>query len=1437
MPRCVFCQSQTKESCHRVLTFPVATKLSLIGKNTEDEGLRVRFALIADAIADDILYHLSCLVKHERAVLYKPYYSSELDPMDVADVELLDWLVNFCQQSTEHFQINSRTLHEKYVNLLVEIYNSDEITASTFGKHQYKKHIKDVIEKNLKGFKFVQSFRKNEPEILTSEHGISFAVNAAMKTESSAWALKKVAQDVRSSLSTCSKWKFNGRFSYESPLELRYLLKLILYGENTGNLTHFKSKEITRTVNIISQLVSTSFKSNKSVRESTINFVEKHAIKKQRRFYLNDTPVTVGLGILLHGSTGMRGIVEDTSDLNITCKYQTIKKIEAKMLEDVKTNNITESGIYIPKNMSLSVRPYFAIDNTDFQRSSKDGKGELHGTLIVMFQNSAEQTEVLLNFGDDEEQQEVQNVDTGNESGVSDKSFVYNIQTCYPPKKPDTRVTKFRGSVYIEERLFTRDDEAYAVIQTCDDGGIVPTWKVYNSKLCENIAYKTTYAELPLLKTSPTDWSTLYTALKICQGISTTITPNKRTIITLDLQLYIKAIQLSDKIGDEIFLRVGELHVLFAMSHAIGKYIDSSGLDKLFTHCGIYSHLVVNKILEGKNMKRCLDAFLILYSSLFQLLLKAFYVAEPSMRELIVDLCRPLLLRLQTDINVSVPEVHQLLLDRLQIAGFFDKFDEFRANLKKQARYLSNVVTMIGKLLLYVRATRQKLWNLHLASQDSFVKYFFSLDLQNYARMMPVHLSHLYELKEKDDESWNFLKENFTCNKTISRFTGIGVDHALEQVNKELKGVGGIVGMSDAQIDKFCLTAPTKRALIAEFADFFDLRRGKTAKNQSVHHEETGSHQVFHHKSVKSYNAGLMEFLDLEEIVNSKCCHNIMTHSILTDDSDLVEIEQIGEELYDKFIEERGANGPGNVWDKLTKRKLLTFRGLTKCVKLKIKDKIVNLREERSLMTRLLVISRSRPGIDIAEQFAKHEFSVVPHSLFDNEGKMLKCSDKAAFLRGLEEMSSSDGAIAPSCVVLDGMGFANQLKMKDVTNLSDLIAQFTGKIEREISDFDSVVLVFDSYDTSLNHLKQTTWDTRHKVQVQFKLSPSTVVKDITLKELLSHPQNKRVLTEYFAKSLQSLCKDQNKTYVIAYGTTILSNVQGWSNFSHKHPEADTLMLCIIKELAQLKPNVSVLLISPDTDVLILALHFNAIYPSSTVIFELLTSKGRRKISTNKIYEAFGAHVSKAVLGYYVFTGCDQLSAFNSITKDRAFKKFLALAQDGNSEILTALSHLGEDEVPSTDVKKMLEKLVVMLYSSKRKEFDVRYNMLEDVGLLRWELYSKFAEDSCSLPPTPAALKFHILRANYIALAWKRYSSALDPDLPNLVGNGWDESLTPVLTDELPAPEFSLELTVCKCKKTNCANNQCSCRKHKLACTEACQCSNCENEELSFEDLE
>ena len=52
---------------------------------------------------------------------------------------------------------------------------------------------------------------------------------------------------------------------------------------------------------------------------------------------------------------------------------------------------------------------------------------------------------------------------------------------------------------------------------------------------------------MPLYPGSPTDWTNLYSALKMAQGINVAVTGNKKTIITLDLQLYSKAMQLREK--------------------------------------------------------------------------------------------------------------------------------------------------------------------------------------------------------------------------------------------------------------------------------------------------------------------------------------------------------------------------------------------------------------------------------------------------------------------------------------------------------------------------------------------------------------------------------------------------------------------------------------------------------------------------------------------------------------------------------------------------------------------------------------------------------------------------------------------------------------------------------------------------------------------------
>ena len=93
----------------------------------------------------------------------------------------------------------------------------------------------------------------------------------------------------------------------------------------------------------------------------------------------------------------------------------------------------------------------------------------------------------------------------------------------------------------------------------------VPTWNAYNSLISTETPV-TTYSGLPILYGSPTDWSNLYTALRISQNISTQISPGRKTIIFLDMQLYIKCIKLKaeDNVNRNFVFRV-ENSILFLL--------------------------------------------------------------------------------------------------------------------------------------------------------------------------------------------------------------------------------------------------------------------------------------------------------------------------------------------------------------------------------------------------------------------------------------------------------------------------------------------------------------------------------------------------------------------------------------------------------------------------------------------------------------------------------------------------------------------------------------------------------------------------------------------------------------------------------------------------------------------------------------------------------
>ena len=104
---------------------------------------------------------------------------------------------------------------------------------------------------------------------------------------------------------------------------------------------------------------------------------------------------------------------------------------------------------------------------------------------------------------------------------------------------------------------------------------LVHTRVAYNPLLKVNLQVSTKFSSLQVINGSPTDWLNLNTAIKIVQNINIICALQEKTIVSLDMQLCAKCIQLQSK--KEI-----SNNFLFWLFKALGRYINNSGLDQAF---------------------------------------------------------------------------------------------------------------------------------------------------------------------------------------------------------------------------------------------------------------------------------------------------------------------------------------------------------------------------------------------------------------------------------------------------------------------------------------------------------------------------------------------------------------------------------------------------------------------------------------------------------------------------------------------------------------------------------------------------------------------------------------------------------------------------------------------------------------------------------------
>ena len=76
----------------------------------------------------------------------------------------------------------------------------------------------------------------------------------------------------------------------------------------------------------------------------------------------------------------------------------------------------------------------------------------------------------------------------------------------------------------------------------------------------------------------------------------------------------------------------------------------------------------------------------------------------------------------------------------------------------------------------------------------------------------------------------------------------------------------------------------------------------------------------------------------------------------------------------------------------------------SKCQTVKIRDKVVDLKETKDLYGRLMILAKLSRGIGQKNAIGNYEFTVTPRSFFTPNGELLPCVNKSKLIHALEKL-------------------------------------------------------------------------------------------------------------------------------------------------------------------------------------------------------------------------------------------------------------------------------------------------------------------------------------------------------------------------------------------------------------------------------------------------
>ena len=112
----------------------------------------------------------------------------------------------------------------------------------------------------------------------------------------------------------------------------------------------------------------------------------------------------------------------------------------------------------------------------------------------------------------------------------------------------------------------------------------------------------------------------------------------------------------------------------------------------------------------------------------------------------------------------------------------------------------------------------------------------------------------------------------------------------------------------------------------------------------------------------------------------------------------------IGQQPHETFVTKRLVKGTKSVWAPMKKVNLKLFENSAMYSITKVKEKLIELREERDLLARFAIVLRTREDIDLRQAIGTYKFCAVPRSLCSPDGLLL-AYDKFKVMHAIKELA------------------------------------------------------------------------------------------------------------------------------------------------------------------------------------------------------------------------------------------------------------------------------------------------------------------------------------------------------------------------------------------------------------------------------------------------